>query len=65
VIRHCIGILSNIVIHPYFWLLLLLVTSTLLLYISDMRRKAEATTIEELEDLFALRDMRGSRVSRE
>jgi hypothetical protein len=52
-------------IHPYFWLLLLLVTSTLLLYISDRRRKAEATTIEELEDLFALRDMRGSRVSRE
>ena len=64
-IRHSIGILSNIVIHPYFWLLLLLVTSTLLLYISDRRRKAEATTIEELEDLFALRDMRGSRVSRE
>ena len=64
-IRHCIGILSNMFIHPYFWLLLLLVTSTLLLYISDRRRKAEATTIEELEDLFALRDMRGSRVSRE
>jgi hypothetical protein len=64
-IWHCMGILSNIFNHPYSWLLLLLATSTLLLYISDRRRKAQMASIQELEALFALRDIRGSRVSRE
>jgi hypothetical protein len=64
-IRHCAGILSNIVSHPYIWLLLLLATSTLLLYISERRRKSQTASIQELEALFALRDARRSRVYRE
>ena len=64
-IRHSIGIHSNIVIHPHSWLLLLLATSNLLLHISGSRQRVQAVGIQELEALFALRDVRGSRVYRE
>jgi len=60
VIRYFTGILSDVVVHPYLCLLLLLLAATLLLYVSDRHRKSREASIRELEALFALRDLRGS-----
>jgi len=60
VIRYFAGILSNVVVHPYLCLLLLLLAATLLMYVSDRHRRSREASIRELEALFALRDLRGS-----
>jgi hypothetical protein len=57
-------ILSRVLTHPYICLFLLLVTSALLVYRLERRRKLEAAAIEELEALYALRDIRDRPVSR-
>ncbi len=64
-IRYCIEILSNVVVNPNGCLLLLLIASALLLYISERHRKSEAASVRELEALFALRDQRDRAVRRE
>jgi hypothetical protein len=60
VIGFCVGILLNVVVQPNICLLLLLLASTLLVYVSDRRRKSREASIRELEALFALRDVRSS-----
>jgi hypothetical protein len=63
VIRHCIDLYRSLIPASYLWLFLLqMVSSAALIRVSDWYSKARAartgSSIEELEALFLLRDLR-------